>query len=425
MLKSLRSRNVALLIIVVILGQMLSFALVYRLAIRPQAERVGSIMARNVAAISVTMDSLAADQRTDLIKRINAGGSIRILDGNKQPPQDRGIPTLLERQFVRGFAKEMRGANVIVWRGGEKGQLWAYVRMGGQPYWVSYERPEGWTPNGAIGASFLIAVTLALIGGLFLQRRIANPLRSLADAADAMRQDSRSEQLPTDGPTEIAAVARSFNLMTERMAAQETERNFMLAGLSHDLRTPLAKIRLALALIPQVDAEHEALLVRQLDRMDEMLAQFLDFARGVDAEREQEVDLRQLVAEAAAMLDADIAISGEPIVPALVRPAAMRRAITNMIRNAVVHGAAPIIISLENSPKAISVRVRDSGNGVPGDMLNRLDRPFVRADESRGAAGGTGLGLAIVRHVAESHRGSLHFANVDGGGFCVTLTLPQ
>jgi two-component system osmolarity sensor histidine kinase EnvZ len=425
MLKSLRSRNIALLIIVVVLGQLLSFALVYALAIRPQAERVGNIMGRNVAAISIAMDSMSVEQRTGLIKRINAGSSIRILDGNQQPPEDRGIPTLLERLFVRGFAQEMRSADVIIWRGGQKGQLWAYVRLGGQPYWVSYERPKGWTPNGAVGASFLIAVTLALIGGVLLQRRIANPLKSLAHAADAMRRDAKSEPLPTDGPSEIAAVARSFNLMTDRMAAQETERNFMLAGLSHDLRTPLAKIRLALALIPQIEADTEAMLNRQLDRMDEMLAQFLDFARGVDAEPLQQVDLLRLAQKTIRLIDEEIAVSADAEYSISLRPVAVGRAISNLVRNAILHGAQPIAVNIMSNATQVIIEVTDSGPGVPPEMFDSLDQPFVRVDASRGAAGGSGLGLAIVRHVADSHGGTISFGNRDGGGFAASISLPK
>jgi two-component system, OmpR family, osmolarity sensor histidine kinase EnvZ len=425
MLKSLRSRNIALLIIIVLAGQLLSLLLIWVLAIRPQAERVGGIMARNVAAISMTMDTLPQSERTKLINRINQDGAIRLLPANVAPPEDRGRPTLVETLFMRAFVQEMRKQDAILWRGGRNGQMWVRVMLGGEPYWISNERPKGWSPNGAILASFLTAISLALIAGILLQRRIAQPLRVLADAADTAKPDGIPAPLPTDGPTEIAAVARSFNLMGERLAAQDAERTFMLAGVSHDLRTPLAKIRLALAMEPTITDDAEALLTRQLNRMDAMLAQFLDFARGIDGEALQPVDLGEAARLAIEGLEADVAVSGDagPAVP--VRPFAMQRAITNLVRNAMLHGAPPVTVTFELSSNQVSIIVSDAGKGVDPALLATLAQPFVRGDPARGGAAGTGLGLAIVRHVAEQHHGALRFRNIENGGFAATLILPR
>ena len=133
MLKSLRARNVALLVGIVLLGQLLAVVLLYVLAIRPQAERVAGIMARNVSSISAAMETLPPTERTKLIARINAGGAVRYLDGDIEPPEDRGVPTLLERLFLQSFAQEMKDKDVIIWRGGRVGQLWVRVTLGGNP----------------------------------------------------------------------------------------------------------------------------------------------------------------------------------------------------------------------------------------------------------------------------------------------------
>lgn len=426
MLKSLRARNVALLVTVVLAGQLLALALVWVLAIRPQAERVGGIMARNVAAISMTMDTLGPVPRRALIDRINRDGAIRILPGTTDPPEDRGFPTAVERVFVRAFAREMREDNVLVWQGGQTGQLWARVTMGGEPWWVSYERPKGWSPNGAVLASFLIAVTMALIGGILLQRRIAQPLRSLAGAADAMRADRTPPPLPTDGPAEIAAVARSFNAMTTRLAAQEEDRTMMVAGLSHDLRTPLAKLRLAKAMLPEGDGEIEALFARQFDQIERMLAQFLDFARGTDAERVQTFDVETLVRGAVDSLASgtEIRVGAGQGARIAVRPLAFQRAVCNLVGNAMTHGAPPVEIGITTSDGAAVITVTDHGPGAPADRLDDLRRPFVRADPARASDGSVGLGLAIVDRFAKGHGGQLTYRNRPEGGFDARLQLP-
>jgi two-component system osmolarity sensor histidine kinase EnvZ len=316
----------------------------------------------------------------------------------------------VETIFMRSFVREMHDADVIIWQGGATGQLWARVTMGGQPYWVSYDRPKGWTPNGSLAASVLIAITLALFAGILLQRRIGTPLRELAAAADAVRSDTVPPPLATDGPAETAAVAKSFNMMAERLARQERERSFMLAGISHDLRTPLAKIRLGLAMVLQVEPEMARMFDRQLDRMDELLGQFLDYARGIDGESVTDIALAQAVQQAAAVLDIDVRIDGDSSLTAPVRPLALQRALVNLLRNVLVHGAPPISVTLVSRDGLVGVAICDQGRGVDNAQLATLSQPFVRGDSARGNTGGSGLGLAIAHHFAVDHGGRLELA---------------
>jgi two-component system, OmpR family, osmolarity sensor histidine kinase EnvZ len=424
MLNSLRSRNIALLVAVVVAGQILSVALTWTLAIRPQAERVGGIMARNVAAISLTMDQLPPERRRVLIADINRGGAIRILPGDADPPEDRGFPTAVERIFTESFAREMATRDVVIWRGSRAGQLWVRVPLGGEYWWLSYERPAGWSPTGAIGASFAIALSLALIGGLFLQRRVGKPLRAFAEAADALRTDAAGPDLPTDGPREIAMVARSFNHMRARLADQERERAFMLAGISHDLRTPLAKIRLLTAMIPDMDSETEAMLARQYAQMDQMLAQFLDFARAQEDEALAPVDVGAMVQDIAEALGMTVEQSGLADMPVNARPLALRRALTNILRNASLYGRPPVSVDLMQQGGHMIIAVSDHGDGVSAAKLDDLARPFVRGADARPSDGGTGLGLAIARHVALAHGGEMRLSNGVGGGLLVEIQIP-
>lgn len=425
MLRSLQSRNIALLIGIVLLGQLLSAVLLYSLAIRPQAARLATMLAGNVAAISDALEEFSPEQRIRMIRRINDGGSIRILPGNIQPPEDRGLPTLLERMFMRSFVEQMAEHDPILWRGGRNGQLWVQATLGTDRYWIAYERPPGWTPNGALLASFLIAVTMALIAGLAIQRRLAEPLRQLARAADATRQDSMPEPLSPVGLREIDGLVDSHNAMRSRLAEQEQRRTMMLAGISHDLRTPIAKIRLALAMEPAVDGETAALVERQFDRLDAMLGQFLDFARGQDDEPLATSDVVALLNEVAADMDMALTIEGPADVMLPVRPLAMRRVFANILRNAEVHGRPPMVATIKISSQFATISLRDSGDGVDQATLARLADPFFRADGARGSQGGAGLGLSIASQLVAAHGGHLRFRSGEPAGLSVDITLPR
>lgn len=427
MLKSLRARNVALMIVIVLIAQLLTTMLVMLLVIRPQTGRLATILAHNVAAISATLSHVPPDRGAALIARINRGGGIRLLPANAEPPEDRGIPTLLEAEFMRAFAREMREDSVVIWHGGRTGQLWAKVTLAGKPYWVSYERPPGWSPSGALIAAIVLAVILALVAGLIVRRWLDAPLRTLVEAADTMRGEGVMPRLTEDGPHEIAAVASAFNRMATRLAAQDADRTFMLAGISHDLRTPLAKIRLALAIEQGIAPEMHALLLRQLDHMERMLGQFLDFARGRDAEQPAPCGVRAAVGEALDQLGID-PVAADGIAPAItvdVRRLGFQRSIVNILRNALIHGAPPITIACTAAQGWLHLTIADHGPGAASELLAHLHEPFVRGHSERPSDGGAGLGLAIARQFADQHCGSLSFANQPGGGLAVTLTLPM
>jgi two-component system, OmpR family, osmolarity sensor histidine kinase EnvZ len=426
MLKSLLARNIALMIITVLLAQLLSGLLIGVLLIKPQTQRLSQIMAHNVAAMSVTMAAVSEPERAALIAKINRGGALRILPATALPPEDRGIPTILETLFVRAFAKEMAGTDTIIWRGGRSGQLWVRVRLSDTAYWISHERPEGLSPFLGLIIALSIALIISLVAGILLQRRLARPLRRLAIAADEVGRGDFPDALRENGPDEIATVARSFNLMNRRLSLQEQDRAFMLAGISHDLRTPLAKIRLALAVGPQRDAETALVLERQLDQMDIMLGQFLDFARGIDAEAFTTTDLERLIIAALALVDVTppIALECRNPVQVRVQPLNFERALVNLIRNAVKYGAPPIQITISVSANLVDIAILDNGPGVPDDDLARLAQPFVRLNTARPSDGSTGLGLAITKRIIADHGGLLILRNRASGGFEAIIQLP-
>lgn len=429
MLKSLRGRNIVLMATMLLLGQLVATVLISLFVISPQANRIAGILANNVRMVGATLDALPSKERTKFIARINASGAFRIQPGFGEPPGADGRPSLIETTVLRTLASELKQKDDMVWRGGGTTQLWVRLRLGHQGYyWISVAPSPGWTPNGALVGSVALALALSLAAGLVLQRRINRPLAALAIAVDAMPDTRLVEDLKKNSPVEIADLACSFELMQARLAAQDANRTLMLAGISHDLKTPLAKIRLAIALDPPREDDTTAMLERQLDRMQSMLAQFLDFGRGVDGEPIDYVHVGSAVHAAIAATEANVTVSGPASMNELyvmVRPQSFERALINLIRNAFDHGEPPVSIDFKAHGDNVEISVRDCGWGIQSDMLPVVIDPFVRGNPSRPSDGGTGLGLAIVARFAREHGGSLELVNRDTGGFAAILRLPS
>ena len=428
MLKSLRGRNIVLMATMLLLGQLVATVLISLFVISPQANRIAGILANNVRMVGATLDALPSKERSNFIARINASGAFRIQPGFGEPPGADGRPSLIETTVLRTLAAELKQTNDMVWRGGGTTQLWVRLRLGHQGYyWISVAPSPGWTPNGALVGSVALALALSLAAGLVLQRRINRPLAALAIAVDAMPDTRLVEDLKKKSPIEIADLARSFEMMQARLAAQDANRTLMLAGISHDLKTPLAKIRLALALDPPREDDTTAMLERQLDRMQSMLAQFLDFGRGVDGEDIEHVHVGSAVRAAIAVAEADVTLICPPRTQGLyvmVRRQSFERALINLIRNAFDHGEPPVSIDIKADAASVVLTVLDCGWGIRKEMLPAVIDPFVRGNPSRPSDGGTGLGLAIVARFAREHGGSLELDNRDAGGFAAILRLP-
>jgi two-component system, OmpR family, osmolarity sensor histidine kinase EnvZ len=219
-------------------------------------------------------------------------------------------------------------------------------------------------------------------------------------------------------------VANSFNAMRDRLAEQANRRVQMLAAISHDLRTPLAKIRLELAMIPDIKPDSEAMIVRQLDRLDAMLSQFLDFGRGIENETPVVTDMAALLQEVIDDFGLD-PINGSPSGRrAVVRPLATKRAISNILRNAEIYGAPPIEVSLRREAEMLIVAIRDHGKGVREADIPYLLEPFFRTDTARSMTGGSGLGFAIANETVIAHGGGLHIQNAPDGGLLVEMSFP-
>lgn len=272
----------------------------------------------------------------------------------------------------------------------------------------------------------LVAALMVLVLAVSL-RRVTRPLRRLAEAADRLGRGETVPPLPEEGPDEVRRTTHAFNAMQDRVRRFVDDRTRMLAAISHDLRTPLTALRLRAEFVD--DPEIRDKIVDTVDEMSRMTEATLSFARDEAAgEEARPTDLGALVRAVAddfADLGADVAVDAPDRTDLVVRPVSLRRALRNLVENAVRYGERARV-RLEARPDEILIAVDDDGPGIPPDRLDDVFEPFVRLETSRSAdTGGVGLGLATARSIVRAHGGDLTLANRDGGGLTATIRLPK
>ena len=299
-----------------------------------------------------------------------------------------------------------------------------------EPVWLRAELPmvQAWPPEPTLLVVGLVGA-LIVTGGAYLLIEVERPLRGLERALSRVGESSDPPTVPAHGAPEVQRLTRRFNAMVRRLGANRRERETMLAGIAHDLRAPITRMRFRLSM-PQLEQVDKERCNSDLEALERITGQFLLYAGGGESEALVECPLDQWLAEVSASHPPDqLQLDLEPI-HARVRPVALGRAVANLINNAFTYGAAPVVVRLRRTTGAFQIEVWDQGEGMPRDQWERALQPFQRLDDARGEQGHCGLGLAIVSHVVKRHNGRMDFELVDHSGskspgrFCTTLTIP-
>lgn len=296
--------------------------------------------------------------------------------------------------------------------------------------WVQFRRS---IPEGMFDRPTRLLLTLAvllasvIVVSLLAVRWIVHPLRTLRKAAESLGRDIQRPPLKESGPLEVTETARAFNTMQQRIRSFIEDRARILAAVSHDLKTPLTRLRLRSELLD--DGELRGKLQADLDDMEAMVMATLDFMRGSESrEASHRLDLMALLetmVEDGREAGWQLALTGEVTEPLTARPTALKRCLGNLIENAARYGGNAKI-EVSDDSLGVSIRVCDHGPGIPEEQLERVFDPFYRLESSRARhTGGTGLGLGIARNIARAHGGDLVLHNRAGGGLCAELRLPR
>ena len=303
-------------------------------------------------------------------------------------------------------------------------------------YWVFIDRDPAARTYGTQWIGWAaVALLLSLIGAVLITRLINRPLAGLSRAAANLGSGRQPAPLPETGPIEIRTVNANFNRMVADLGKLEADRAVLLAGISHDLRTPLTRLRLELemAAVPQ---EAREAMVGDIEQIDNIVHQFLDYARKAPKAPAEVVELGPLLEAAVrrARIDSQplsrVDLRLAPAVKVRGHRTELDRALDNLLTNAVRYGRDPksgvlnVAVSLMRSDDMVLIGVADNGPGVPTEQIERLMRPFERGETARSGSGGAGLGLPIVQRIARMHGGDLRLLANAPQGLRAELALP-
>ncbi|KNH10058.1 Osmolarity sensory histidine kinase EnvZ [Candidatus Burkholderia brachyanthoides] len=423
---------IALLIVVSLTAWFQSFRVIER---EPRAQRVALQL---VAVVKLTRTALLysdPDLRRALLQDLESNEGVRVYprettDKYKLQP-DESLNRLIERD-VRG---RLGNDTIIAQSVNDIPGVWISFKIDDDDYWVALDRDQLDTVTGLQWAGWgVFALALSLFGAAFITSLVNRPFARLALAARKLGSGQSPEPLPERGMGVAAETNRSFNQMVRDLEQLEADRALMLAGISHDLRTPLARLRLETEMSPSDEATKLA-MIDDIEQMDMIIGRFLDYARPMQRMPEA-VDLSMIASELAVRFQADEGVvMRTDLAPGAViegDPTDARRVVGNLLENARKYGRsthddiARITLQTRVSHGKVELSVMDEGRGIPDDQVALITRPFYRVDQARTQASGTGLGMAIVQRLVTRQRGTLQLRNcTPQPGFEVTIDFPS
>lgn len=424
---SLLTRSFLLIVVLIVLSLAASVLIFRQVQQEPHVKQMAQLVVSVVNLTRAAVLSAAPEWRSALLAELAEAEGLHVQMADSRdvlkplPEYPAELPMMEEK------VRDMLGSNTrfASERNGEEA-LWVSFFIGHEEFWIALpkERVEHSVYRVLLPWSIMVFL-LAIPGAYFIARQVARPLKQLAQAAEQVGQGISPQPLPERGALEIVTVTRSFNKMSADLAANERERALVLAGISHDLRTPLARVRIAAEL--STDASLREGLTADVEQMDAVIQQFLDYARLDTNEATLPVDLKVLVQEAAHQFAAQARSLTLDLhdVPAIhVRHLLLKRALSNLLDNAIKYGGGEITVHLKREADRIVLAVEDRGKGIPITQRSTVKRPFVRLESARSNLTGSGLGLAIVERAAQLHEGEFILAENAAGGLVAKLVLP-
>jgi len=426
--RSLLWRTFALLALLVLATTAGWFFIFRAYEVEPRARQLAQNLASVVNLTRAALITAEAAKRRQLLIELSDREGIQVYPAEPgetiAPPADRRVLQLVGEALRAQLGPQTRLASA---RDGQPG-LWVSFRIDDDEYWVRVprERMERRFALRWIGWGSL-ALALSLLAAYFIVRRLGHRLRALTAAAAEIGKDKRPAPLAETGPAEIATLAHAFNQMSQDLSRLDEDRALVLAGVSHDLRTPLARLRLGIEMSGG-DAQMKEGMTADIEEMDRIVGQFLDFARTDGGESLENINLATVAAEIVERfrkLGHAVEEELQPVPDAPLRPMALRRAITNLLDNALRYGETGVAVRARAQGSMIFLEVLDRGPGIPAESAERLKQPFTRLETARSGTGGSGLGLAIAERIARDHGGLLELLPREGGGLAARIALPS
>ena len=395
------------------------------------ARQFGDTKIVQLQAVRAALEANDTPERRESIGRIGREYDVRIVPESERPFMGGlRVPPPLEALEAR--LREALGPGTELRVAPGRGLLLVRVEAAGTGYWVGFPLPprpqaEDYPSRAALWSLILAAVLLA--AAFVFARYLARPLRELSATVERIGRGETPPPLPEQGPSEIVTLNRGVNRMAANLAQLEQDRALLLAGVSHDLRTPLARLRLGVEMETRDDATRAG-MVDDIEEMNRIIGQFLEFARTDEDSAREPRDPNAIVAACVDRYvrsgrDVRFAPGAVPLVP--LRSTALSRLVANLIDNAIAYGAPPVEVTTRADGGRVVLDIADRGPGIAPGEVERLKQPFTRASAARtdaSGAAGAGLGLAIVNRIARLHGGTFELLPRDGGGTVARVTIP-
>lgn len=404
----------------------------------PPEQRLAWEVASVVNLTRSALVSAEPARRLDLLDQLAHEEEVRVLPKEVDDRID-DAATGPRLRALQPWLRQLLGAGTrVAGRVNGVDAVWISFEIDGDAYWLILPRARVERQFGpGLGLLGLVAAGLSLLGALLISRLVNRPLADLSRAIARLSRGQAPAPLAEQGPTEIAALNRRFNRLARDLARLDADRSLALAGISHDIRSPLARLRMEIELAP-LDAMQRDSMAEDIARIDRIVGQFVQYARIAEPPRTERVDVAALLSalvhgyrgavEAGELV---LEIDAGDALHWIGDATDLHRALANLIDNSMRYGrasaaeAAHVQVRARRSADGLSIEVRDRGPGVPAADLDRLLEPFMRVDNARGESGGSGLGLAIVARLARRYGGSLRLLNLPAGGLSAGLTLPD
>ncbi len=416
--RTLFGRTAAALLAAFLVFETLAFVVVWMTLLRPMAERSADDLAAKISLAAKTWVELPPQTRTDYEMELAFRHDLEL--GAASKPLTLAAPHTLFGDLLAVSLSRRMQQSVRLKRGPDANWVWLDLVVAEKRLRVGFnqDRYALHTPLAAVGV-FLLGAALTVVTALLMVGRASRQLKCLADKAGEVGQGRAPVALPETGPMEIRELTAAFNRMAGEVHALLENRTVLLSGISHDLRTPITRLKLALSLLEGADSVQQGRMERDLDEMNRLIGDMLVFARALQAGDLAECDLAVVLgdlAETAARLG-PVRWQATPC-RAKVGDAALRRIVGNLLDNARRYGGDEVIdLMLACGEKEIRISVLDRGPGIPEEQREAVFRPFHRLENSRSRdSGGSGLGLAIARQLADAHGWHIEFRHRPGGG---------
>ena len=427
--RTLLWRSVLLITVLLVLAH-LAWLQIFLVSERaPRAHQIAQLIESVVNLTRAALITAQPDKRIALLRDLSQREGIQIYPA-EPGEQVAALPDSPTLELAAAFLRERLGADTrfTVNRGGVEG-TWVSFKIEDDEYWVMLPRSriERNDPLRWIGWGVIVLV-LALLGAWLAVARINRPLRALTRAAAQMGRGHVPPPVEASGPAEISTLATAFNQMASDIKRLDDERALLLAGVSHDLRTPLSRIRLGLEMLEErEEGALKAGMIQDIEDIDDAINQFLDFARLAETEAAlPDGDLNALVRSAAERRERSghaVTMQLSALPPLALRPIAIQRLISNLLDNALRHSGTAVEVRTMADAGRVAIEVLDRGPGIPPDQAERMLQPFTRLAGAR-TGPGTGLGLAIVDRIARMHGGAIRLLPREGGGLRARVELP-